>query len=471
MSTHSAVPQRRPKFHFTPAFGWINDPNGLIYYEGEYHLFYQYHPFDLLWGPMHWGHAVSTDLVHWTHLPIALAPDQNGKIFSGSVVADVDNTSGLVRGGGLVAIFSFDTQAQGIAYSEDCGRTWVKHAGNPVIPSPGSDFRDPKVFWYAQGNVWVMALAAGDHVEFLTSPNLINWTLTGRFGTDHGAHGGVWECPDLFPLQLDGATKWVLIVSVGDGAIAGGSGTQYFIGQFDGANFHNDNPADMTLWLDYGTDNYAGVTYNGIQDDRRLLIGWMNNWAYARKIPAQAWRGSMTVPRTLALVNVPSVGIRLTQQPVRELELYRTQVIDLHACVADQASLQFDEIASTALDIEVEFCPSDANSFGVMINAADDEISVQVDRAAETLSVNRQFSGQVDFHEGFAAVLSAPLFISRQTVRLRILIDMASIEVFSEDGLNVITTQVFPRASQIHLRLFSSTGVVSLNYMRVCDVN
>lgn len=471
MSALSAIPQRRPKFHFTPAFGWINDPNGLIYYEGEYHLFYQYHPFDLLWGPMHWGHAVSTDLVHWTHLPIALAPDHIGKIFSGSVVADIENTSGLVPGGGLVAVFSYDTQAQGIAYSQDCGRTWVKYAGNPVIPSPSRDFRDPKVFWHPHDKIWVMPLAAGDHVEFFTSPDLIQWKSTGRFGTGHGAHGGVWECPDLFPLELNGESKWVLIVSVGDGAIAGGSGTQYFIGNFDGATFHNDNLPDTTLWLDYGTDNYAGVTYNGIVDGRRLLVGWMNNWAYARKIPAQSWRGSMTVPRSLALADFPGLGIRLIQQPVRELELSRAQVIDLYACVADQASLRFDKIGSTALDIEVEFHHSDAKSFGIVINAAADSTTVQVDLAKETISVNRQFSGEVDFHEGFAAVVSAPLFISQHTVRLRILIDAASMEVFSEDGLSVITTQVFFRTSQLDLKLFSSSGIVSLNYMRVYDVN
>lgn len=471
MSTLSAVPQRRPQFHFTPAFGWINDPNGLIYYEGEYHLFYQYHPFDLIWGPMHWGHAVSTDLVHWTHLPIALAPDQNGKIFTGSVVADLDNTSGLVPGGGLIAIFSYDTQAQGIAYSNDCGRTWEKYTRNPVIPSPGRDFRDPKVFWYGPGSIWVMSLAVGDHIEFFTSSNLIDWLLTGRFGESHGAHGGVWECPDLFPLEIGSETKWVLIVSVGDGSIAGGSGTQYFIGHFDGMTFHNDTPPDTTLWLDYGTDNYAGITYNGVPDGRSVLVGWMNNWAYARKTPAQSWRGSMTVPRTLALIDVPGTGPRLLQQPVAELEQSRTLLVDLPAGVSDASTLRFNDLNTTALDIIVEFRLSDAEAAGLTIFADDAIITVSVNRATETLYVDRRLSGDVNFHEGFACLHSAPLLISSELVKLRILLDAASIEVFGAEGLSVITSQVFHSAAQFRFELFSSKGTVSIEYLRVYSIH
>ncbi|MEL6917014.1 MAG: glycoside hydrolase family 32 protein, partial [Bacteroidota bacterium] len=274
----------RPQYHFSPQEKWMNDPNGLVYNQGCYHLFYQYYPDDIVWGPMHWGHAVSTDMVHWKHKPIALFPDRNGYIFSGSAVLDSANTSGLgtLDNAPLVAIFTYhdmageeagrkDYQTQGIAFSLDNGDTWTKYKGNPVIGNDGmKDFRDPKVFWDDANDQWVMLLVAGDHLQIWNSDNLIDWQKRSEFGKKQGAHGGVWECPDLFPLKVKGTNeeKWVLLISINPGAPNGGSGTQYFIGDFDGETFTSDQKENR--WLDWGTDNYAGVTYNNVPNNERI---------------------------------------------------------------------------------------------------------------------------------------------------------------------------------------------------------
>ena len=281
--------QHRPQFHFSPAAHWMNDPNGMVYYKGTYHLFYQYHPASSIWGPMHWGHATSKDMVHWQEQPIALYPDSLGWIFSGSTVVDVNNTSGFGKNGQppLVAIFTHHNsvlekqksdkfQYQSLAYSVDEGKTWIKYAGNPVLPNPGiTDFRDPKVRWYEAGKKWIMTLATKDRVTFYSSPDLKKWTKESEFGSDLGAHGGVWECPDLFPLNHNGKTVWTLLVSINPGGPNGGSATQYFVGDFDGKTFKPYST--QTKWMDYGTDNYAGVTFSNT-GNRTVLIGWMSNW-------------------------------------------------------------------------------------------------------------------------------------------------------------------------------------------------
>ena len=322
ISTAKPSEPHRPAFHFTPKTGWMNDPNGMVYYEGEYHLFYQYYPDSTVWGPMHWGHAISRDLVSWEHLPIALYPDSLGLIFSGSAVVDWKNTSGFGINGKppLVAMFTHhlmrgekagrhDFQYQSLAYSNDKGRTWTKYAGNPVIPNTNAihDYRDTKVFWYAPDQKWVVVLAAGDHIMLYNSPNLKDWTYLSSFGKDLGAHGGVWECPDLFPLKVQGTTqeKWVLIQNMNPGGPNGGSAAQYFIGDFNGKSFILDAQltGDLPLWLDHGRDNYAGVTWSDVPaaDGRRLFIGWMSNWDYAQVVPTKSWRSAMTLPRQLVL--------------------------------------------------------------------------------------------------------------------------------------------------------------------------
>ena len=285
----------------------MNDPNGLVYFHDTWHMFFQHYPDSTVWGPMHWGHAVSKDLVHWQQKPIALYPDSLGYIFSGSAVIDKRNTAGFGKNA-MVAIFTYhdaekekagkdDYQSQGIAYSLDEGKTWEKYSGNPVLPNPGKrDFRDPKVFWDPKTDNWKMILAAGDHLELYSSSNLKKWEKVSEFTDPVDEKLGVWECPDLFPLKAEGdnVQKWVLIISHNPGAPNGGSGTRYFIGDYDGKDFTTNQTEN--LWLDYGTDNYAGVTFNNAPDDERILIGWMNNWNYGQQIPTKGWRSAMTLP-------------------------------------------------------------------------------------------------------------------------------------------------------------------------------
>ncbi|MFN8582028.1 MAG: glycoside hydrolase family 32 protein [Gemmatimonadaceae bacterium] len=337
----------RPQLHFSPASGWMNDPNGLVYHAGVYHLFYQYYPDSTVWGPMHWGHAVSRDMVHWTPQPIALRPDSLGYIFSGSAVFDSTNTSrlGAPNRPPLVAMFTYHNptgekagssnfQSQAIAWSTDEGNSWSKYTANPVIPNPGStrDFRDPKVTWDADRSRWVVVLAAGDHAEFWASPNLTTWTKLSEFGKGLGSHDGVWECPDFFPMVVDGTTerRWVLLQSVGQGHPNGGTGTQYFIGDFDGTRFTVDPQFARAVqhgnaqWVDFGRDDYAGVTWSNAPDGRRLFLGWMSNWQYATRVPTTSWRSAMTVPRELTLVKAAS-GYRLRMTPIAEFNRLRRQ--------------------------------------------------------------------------------------------------------------------------------------------------
>ena len=306
----------RPEIHFTPATGWINDPNGLVYENGNYHLFAQYYP-EPTWGPMHWCHAVSKDLLHWQHLPVALYPDENGTIFSGSAVYDKENTSGFgtKENPPIVAMYTSnaDVQQQSIAYSTDYVN-FKKYEGNPVIPNAEEiDFRDPKVIPSPKGG-WSMVLAAGDRVEFYASENLKEWRKTGEFGPEGNHSPGVWECPDLFPLTIGGEEKWILIVSMGRNHQNHGARTQYFIGQFDGETFTCDTPWDDAEFIDQSFDNYAGVAFDNAQD--RIMIAWGTSWIYARHLPTGEFCGYMAMPRKMELVRTPKGGLRLATPPV-----------------------------------------------------------------------------------------------------------------------------------------------------------
>jgi fructan beta-fructosidase len=368
----------RPQYHFSPAAHWMNDPNGMVHHDGEYHLFYQHNPFGATWGHMSWGHAVSRDLVRWQHLPVAIPEVDGVMAFSGSAVVDRRNTSGFGVGGRppLVALYTGHrtdrpSQSQFLAYSTDRGRTWTRYAGNPVLDIGSAEFRDPKVVWHEPSRRWVMAvvLATEHRVRFYGSPDLKRWTPLGDFGP-HAATGGVWECPDLFELPVDGDphdTRWVLIVNVNPGGIAGGSAGQYFVGRFDGTRFVADADGGATppaadpagaLWLDHGKDFYAAVTYADVPkpDGRRVLLGWMNNWQYADAIPTAPWRGAMSVPRALALTRTPA-GVRLVQRPVRELERLRGAVRQVAARTvpAGSTSLAAEGVRGRALEIEATF--------------------------------------------------------------------------------------------------------------------
>ncbi|MFX0561189.1 glycoside hydrolase family 32 protein [Tepidibacillus infernus] len=474
----------RPQFHFSPENQWMNDPNGMVFYNGEYHLFYQYHPNGTTWGPMHWGHAVSKDLVCWEHLPIALAPDEHGMIFSGSAVVDWNDTSGFFEGNpGLVAIFTHaDTypdserprQRQSLAYSKDNGRTWVKYEGNPVITEGNiTDFRDPKVFWHGETNKWVMILAAGQTVRIYTSPNLKTWEFASEFGEGHGSHQGVWECPDLFELPIDGnldQKKWVLFVSIGDDPnYEEGSRTQYFIGDFDGKTFINNHLPETTLWIDHGRDNYAGVSWSDIptEDGRRIYIGWMSNWRYANVTPTKEWRSAMTIPRVLGLKSTKE-GVRLVQTPIHELQSLREEKISIQNEEIVPGENLLANVNSNTFEIIAEFEIGTATEFGFKVCKSDgEETIIGYNKENKKMFVDRTNSGEANFHEAFVGKHESNLGPQNNKITLHVFVDRSSVEVFGNDGDLVITDLIFPNEESKQMELYAKDGNVKLNSLEL----
>ncbi len=450
----------RPQFHFSPPEKWMNDPNGMFYYQGKYHLFYQFNPDSTVWGPMHWGHAVSKDLTSWEHLPIALYPDSLGFIFSGSAVVDVNNTSGFgsIENPPIVAIYTYDNpdssdpafrQTQGIAYSLDAGNTFVPYQKNPVLNRVERDFRDPKVFWYEPESKWVMALAVADHIEFYSSPNLKDWEFLSEFGDQDGYHEGVWECPDLVQLPIQGSNekKWVLIVSVGnEGEI--GSATQYFVGDFDGIRFTNNHYPERILWVDHGRDNYAGVTWSGVPeaDGRKIFLGWMSNWDYANVVPTEGWRSHMTIPRTLVLFSTPD-GLRLNSYPVEESKLLRSRSLRQNRTIINVEMDWTHFLDSGNHRLDMEFIVTKIVSSGaweiVLSNDVDEQLSFGYDDRSQVVYVDRTKAGLSDFSDKFAGRHEAPRLSRSDAMGVRVLIDETSIEVFADVGQVVLSDLFF----------------------------
>jgi fructan beta-fructosidase len=452
----AAAPQAtaflRPQFHFTPVRNFMNDPNGLVFYQGEYHLFYQYNPFGNVWGHMSWGHAVSRDMLHWQHLPVALREENGIMIFSGSAVVDRHNASGFCRAHGrdsscLVAIYTghgHGKQTQNLAYSNDRGRTWTKYAGNPVIDLGLENFRDPKVFWYEPTHRWIMVTVLSDQhkVRFFGSSNLKQWEALSDFGPE-GATGGVWECPDLFPLPVDGDTgdvRWVLNVDINPGGYAGGSGGQYFVGTFDGTRFVNENPPDRTLWVDYGKDFYAITSFSGIppSDGRRIWMGWISNWEYANEEPTVIWRGAQSVPRRLGLRRL-SEGIRLVQAPIAEVQTLRAA--SAPTLVRDSAALP------PSAEFELSIPRGDWSEAGLRLSNAKGEV-VTLGVAA------RPLEAFVDRTRARAGVTSGkyvtrnggPVAWRDDRITLHVLFDHSVVEIFANDGETVVTERFYPTA-------------------------
>lgn len=465
----------RPLLHFTPPGNWLNDPNGLVYHAGEYHLFYQHYPHSLDWGPMHWGHAVSRDLIRWQHLPIALAPDEDGMIFSGSAVSDWRDTAGFGPQA-LVAIYTCHKEpghieTQSLAFSHDNGRTWQKYPGNPVLPNPGlRDFRDPKVFWH--DDRWVMCLAAGQEIHFYTAPNLRNWTLASVFAPQDSLPGGaVWETPDLFelPVTRSRQTRWVLTLGINTGAPAGGSGSCYFIGHFDGGTFTPDQPhASSTppaspppLWMDYGPDFYAPQSWSNAPNARRICLGWMSNWRYAPLTPAVAWRGMFSLPRELTLVETTN-GVRLAQRPIAEINTLRRKVFSSRGQILGASENPLNGIQASVWDVEAEIAPRAAARFGFRIHTAGGGVThLLFDCAQQTITLDRSHSGRVDFHPDFAAPVTAPL-PPVETLSLRLVVDTHSIELFAADGQVALSAAIFPPDGSAHLEMFADADVALL---------
>jgi len=475
----------RPQFHFSPERNFINDPNGLVYDAGEYHLFYQYNPFGDVWGHMSWGHAVSRDLVHWEHLPVALFEENGIMIFSGSAIVDLQNSSGFGTSAAppLVAFYTGaerDRQSQHLAFSTDRGRTWKKYSGNPVIDLNERDFRDPKVFWYEAGKRWIMvvSLAAQRRVLFYASSNLKEWSRVGEFGPAGPANAPNWECPDLYELPVasqPGVRKWVLEIGIGDHAAAGGSGGQYFIGQFDGQRFVNSNPADQTLWVDYGADFYAAQTWSDIPpaDGRRIMLGWMNNWRYANKVPTSPWRGQMSLPRVVTLEQFPE-GVRMMQAPAAELQKLRGKHAHLDArnISGDDRTLDQRSVHGETIEILAEFEPGSAKEFGLRLRKdTSHETLVGYDPVAKEVFLDRTRSGEAAFHADFPARHRAPLEPEKGIIRLHIFVDRCSVEVYANNGRRVITDLIFPGPTSDRLEIYARGGAAKLRSLDAWTLN
>lgn len=444
----------RPQIHFSPKEKWMNDPNGMVFYNNQYHLFYQYYPDSTVWGPMHWGHATSTDLVHWEHQPVALFPDSLGYIFSGSAVVDANNTSGFGKDGKvpLVAIFTHhdpagekegrnDYQVQSLAYSLDNGNTWTKYDDNPVLKNPGiKDFRDPKVFWHNETNQWIMALAVLDRISFYSSPNLKDWTMESDFGKEVGAHGGVWECPDLFPLDYNGETIWVLLVSINPGGPNGGSATQYFTGRFDGKTF---TPFQTdTRWLDYGPDNYAGVTWSNT-GKRKIFLGWMGNWQYAQVVPTEKWRSAMTVPRDLAIEKLGDKYL-VRSIPSPELDVLSSSSMKLENINGNNFDLT-EKTGKLKGPARLSLQGAELGEFTITLaNESGQRVMIGYDAGAKQYFIDRRESGNIDFEKGFAARHIAPRVSNKQDMDITLVIDVSSVELFADNGLTAMTQVFFP---------------------------
>lgn len=446
------VEKYRPSYHHTPAYGWMNDPNGMFYKDGVYHLYFQYNPYGSMWGNMHWGHSTSTDLVNWKNEGVAIAPDAIGTIFSGSCVVDHNNTSGFGEGA-VVAFYTSakqtpwgDCQTQSMAYSLDNGKTFIKYENNPILTSSEKDFRDPKVFWYAPKEHWVMMLAVGQHMEIYSSKNLKDWTKESEFGEGHGCHGGVWECPDLVELPVEGTKekKWVLICNINPGGPFGGSATQYFVGDFDGSTFTNNYPEE-TKWMDYGKDHYATVTWNNAPDGRCIAIGWMSNWQYANNVPTLQYRSANTIARDLSLFKHDG-SIFLKSEPCKEMLEARKdgrQIKTVNVAKAETISLS-PQSDNGAYEVELSINPGKSKEVSfVLSNGKGEKVLMTYDVVKKTFAIDRTKSGEVSFSNDFPAVTEMSLSKSKE-LKLRLFVDKSSIEAFVDNGKFVMTNCVFP---------------------------
>jgi sucrose-6-phosphate hydrolase SacC (GH32 family) len=481
----------RPGFHFSPLKNWMNDPNGMVYYDGEYHLFYQHNPTDKVWGPMYWGHAISKDLVNWEHYPIAIYPDENGFAWSGSAVVDYNNTSGLgtKENPPMVVLYTSenggDNQHVSATYSVDNGRTWITLDRNPILTMPddlkasngGSGvFRDPKVFWHEQSNKWIFVITSGKKIDFYSSSNLLEWTKVGDFSDPQAAELGLWECPDLFELPVYDSngnktgSKWVLTVSINP-TPTGGTGMHYYVGNFDGNTFTADENSEELMWADFGADFYAAVTwsntYNQPEDGRRIWLGWMNNPAqYAGQIPTTPWRGAMTIPRELTLIEKDG-GILLKQQPVDELKSLRdtaNEAIITNKRITTENLLK--DIDADMFEIDAEFNLSDATAteFGFQVRKGENEATMISYNVAEgKLTVDRTQSGKTDFHKDFPSIQQTNMTVKDGILNIKLLVDRSSVEVFAEEGTTVFTNQIFPSNSSRKIDLYAKDGEVTLN--------
>ena len=468
----------RPVYHHTPVYGWMNDPNGMFYKDGVYHLYFQYNPYGSMWANMTWGHSTSTDLTHWTYEGTAIVPDAWGAIFSGSCVVDKDNTAGFGKGA-VVAFYTSakstpwgDVQSQSMAYSLDNGKTFIKYEHNPILTSTERDFRDPKVFWYAPGKHWVMMLAVGQEMQIYSSGNLKEWKKESSFGAMQGTHGGVWECPDLVEVAVEGSKekKWVLICNLNPGGPFGGSAAQYFVGSFDGKKFVNESPT-QTKWLDWGKDNYATVTWSNAPAGRCIALGWMSNWQYANNVPTTQYRSANTLARDLTLYRVGG-ELYLKSKPSPEIKKARAEEKKIPTFEVkgnyEVASLLADNKGAYEIEMTIENKGTSKIDFSLM-NEKGEKVAMYYDVVRKQFVMDRSASGIVGFSRDFPAVTVAPVRNTDQ-IHLRLFIDRSSVEAFGEEGEYVMTNLVFPAEPYNRMVFSSDKGsyiVKSMNVYRL----
>lgn len=472
----------RPAFHHTPLYGWMNDPNGMFYKDGEWHLYYQWNPYGSKWQNMTWGHSSSSDLINWKHHPAAIEPNGLGSVFSGSSAIDKENSAGFGENTVLAMYTSAGaSQIQSLAYSHDNGETFTIYPGNPVITLE-SEARDPNMFWNPETKQWTLILAHALDREMLifTSPDMKEWTLQSSFGKGLGAQDGVWECPDLFELPVEGTgeKKWVLFCNINPGGPFGGSGIQYFIGDFDGKTFKADTDANgnvPTKWLDYGKDNYAIVSWSDAPDSRRTAIGWMSNWQYAAEVPTHQFRSANTLPREIALFKDTDGQIYAASVPSPELlQLRGRMALNVKSAAVNRSGKTFalptanDGICEILMDVE----PGKAGSVSLTFsNDKGEKTILTYTPGAGTLSFDRRESGIVDFSQDFPAVTVTPTFNGGGSLPLRIFIDRASMEVFANNGKGVMTNLVFPTSPYTSLKINTDGAKAKIKNLKIYSIN
>ncbi len=496
----------RPVYHHTPSYGWMNDANGMFYKDGVWNLYYQYNPYGSKWGNMHWGHAVSRDLFHWTEKPAALARDTMGHIFSGSSVVDVNNTAGYGPGA-IIAFYTSASEKNGqiqcMAYSTDNGLTFTKYEDNPILtPFDGlANFRDPKVFWYAPKQCWFMIVSADKEMRFYKSHNLKDWTYISAFGKGYGAQPNQFECPDFFPMTVNGKQKWVMIVNINPGCMFGGSATEYFVGDFDGKTFTCDDTPDVAKFLDYGKDHYATVTFYNAPDGRIVALPWMSNWQYANVTPIKQYRGANALPRDLKLYEKDG-EYYVAADASKEVKRLRKQEKTVGSFTGAKTLKNLFAKSDGAFEIECDVTPNAADIAGIDISNSKGEVTkVYFDMQAKRLVMDRTQSGLTDFgklaepheiekeydlheHRGnntpmrqqnsvnyqndFALGTWGPLALCNgKTYHLHIFVDNCSVEAFVDGGRISMTNLVFPTKPYNNLRFYSVGGQASFKNVKV----
>ncbi len=462
----------RPEYHFSPPYGWMNDPNGMVYMNGQYHLFYQYNPYGSQWENMHWGHAVSNDLINWNDKPVAIAPDGLGAIFSGSCIVDRNNDAGF----GKDAIIAFYTsagsrQTQSIAYSNDNGLTFEKYENNPVLTSSENDFRDPKIIWHKDSEKWIMIIAVGQKMELYSSSNLKDWNFESEFGESHGAHGGVWECPDLIELTVEGTNdkKWVLLCNINPGGPFGGSATQYFIGHFDGKTFINESEPSKTKWMDYGRDHYATVTWNNAPDNRAIAIAWMSNWDYANVVPTKQFRSANSIARDLSLYT-KNGDVYLRSLPSEENLALRKGTFKKGSFTVDNKIVDKTLFKKDNASYEINFSVKNINADKLIIslcNSDNESVDMIYDIVNEEISLDRNNSGITDFASTFPSITKMPVNSEGETEFI-IFLDKSSIELFA--GNEVMTNIIYPQKPYDKINFRTEKGKMRIENLVVYDI-